>query len=300
MASAPVEEWTVGKLLNWTAEYFRSKDVEEPLLSAQLLLAKALGCSKVDLYLRYDQEVSAGERAVFRELVRRATRGEPIAYLIGTKEFFSLEFAVSSAVLIPRPETELLVQWIIRKVRSDAGTWPGGPVRVLELGTGSGCVAVSLAKFLPQACKILATDISTDALAQARENCIRHGVRDSVQLLAGDLFASILPVGTFDFVVGNLPYVSEDDYGRLPRHIRYHEPREALAGGPDGLEVLRRVIAQAGQYLHRGGYLVLEIGYNQSDRIAGLLYEHDYKEIMFEKDHAEIVRVAIARAPETN
>ncbi|MFA5865929.1 MAG: peptide chain release factor N(5)-glutamine methyltransferase [Phycisphaerae bacterium] len=286
------QEWTICRLLNWTADYFKSKGLDDPVLSAQLLLAKVLGCSKVDLYLRYEQVVTQPQRDDFRELVKRASEGEPIAYLIGHKEFFSLDFLVSSSVLIPRPETELLVQWVIRKVREQPQQSP----EILDIGTGSGCIAIALAKFLPKPMNITAVDKSQDALELAKSNAERHKMRDAITFMAGDLFSRLDgPKKRFSFIVSNPPYVTEEDYSRLPKSIKMYEPADALLAGTDGLAVVKRIIAEAGEYLKSDGYLVMEIGYNQSETVLKLFQAQGYKEIEFERDAADIPRIVIGR-----
>lgn len=294
------EKWTVGRLLDWTADYLAEKGCDQPLLSAQLLLANVLGCSKVQLYLRHDQCISPDQRAAFRDLVQRAGGGEPIAYLTSHKEFFSLDFAVGPGVLIPRPETELIVEWVIRHVRTRFSDRSSQPLWILELGTGSGCIAVSLAKFLPLPCRLIAVEISLDALKQARANCIRHEVTDRVTLVAGDMFGPIAADGRFDFIVANLPYVTEDDYQRLPRHIKDFEPSQSLVAGRDGLDRLSTAIAEGTAHMRKGGYLVLEIGYNQRHVVAELLSQYGYEQVDFQQDHAGISRLAIARAGEAH
>lgn len=294
------DQWTVRRLLEWTANYFAQKQLDEPQLSAQLLLAHVLDCAKVDLYLRFETPVTDDHRAAYRQLVQRAASGEPIAYLIGTKEFYSLPFTVRSGVLIPRPETELLVQWIVRKARSGKDLPRHDELAVLELGTGSGCVAVSLAKFLPTPCQITAVDASPQALALAAENCRRHALADRITLIQSDLFDAIDPNAQFDIIAGNLPYVTEEDHRALPRHIKDYEPEQALVAGPDGLDVIRRAIASAPAHLRPGGYLVLEIAHNQAHAVRGLLEQHGYVHTEFEKDHAQMDRVAIGRTQEAD
>lgn len=291
---SPETEWTIARLLTWTGDYFKAKGLDDPLLSAQLLLAKVLNCSKMDLYLRYDQPVSPENRDEFRGLVRRAAEGEPIAYLIGHKEFFSLDFLVTPAVLIPRPETELLVQWVIRTVRTDYPAQPG-PLHILDIGTGSGCISVALARYLPRPAKILAVDKSAKAAEIAAANVERLKVRETVTVRVSDLLAAVPADTSFDFIISNPPYVTEEDYARLPRSIRAFEPAEALQAGPDGLSVIRILVARAGDFLKPGGYLVMEIGYNQRDAVEQLLADHGYKEVIFERDAADIPRVAIGR-----
>jgi len=288
------QSWTVGRLLSWTADYFKSKGLDEPMLSAQLLLAKVLSCSKVDLYLRFEQPVEQGRRDEFRALVKRAADREPIAYLIGQKEFFSLSFIVNRSVLIPRPETELLVQWVVRKVRDGYGR-AEDRLDILDLGTGSGCIAVALAKFLPRPARITAVEQLSEAGAVARENIARHGVGESVTVSEGDLYGPVGPGAWFDFLVSNPPYVTEEDYAALPKHIMDYEPASALVAGPDGLAVIRKIVAGSGQYLKSGGYLAMEIGYNQSDAVAKLLTEAGLAEVAFERDGAGIARIALGR-----
>jgi len=212
MATLSTREWTVRQMLEWTSNYFEEKHLDEPHLSARLLLAKVLGCSKVDLYLRFEDSVTADQRAAYRDLVHRASACEPIAYLIGSKEFYSLQFLVRKGTPIPRPETELLVQWVIRKVRSDHSFAGRKEIRLIELGTGTACVAISLARFMPGPCKIIATDICSETLRLAAENCVSHGVDDRIELLETSLFDAVDPASRFDFVVANLPYVTEEDY----------------------------------------------------------------------------------------
>jgi len=291
------EQWTVGRLLSWTSEYFKSKGLESPMLCAQLLLAQVLECSKVDLYLRFEQVVDQGRRDAYRQLVKRAVEGEPIAYLTGHKEFFSLDFHVNRSVLIPRPETEVLVQWIIRRVRT---LWVvrTEPLRILDVGTGSGGIAIALAKHLPKPAKIVAIDKSKAALDVCRCNIEMHKVEDMVTVLESDLFSGIVGAGPFDFIVSNPPYVTEEDYARLPRHIKDFEPREALVAAEGGLAVIRRIVAEGGKYLAAGGYVVMEIGYNQRQAVAELLAEHGYEHVEFEVDTADIARVAIGQKKE--
>ncbi len=291
MAVSQEQTWTVGRLLNWTSDYFKGKGLDDPLLSAQLLLGKVLTCSKVDLYLRFEQEVLTPQREQFRELVKRAADGEPIAYLIGHKEFFSLDFVVGPGVLIPRPETELLVQWVIRHLRSH----PLPAVDILDVGTGSGCIAIALAKFLPGTKHIVAADRSPAAIQIAQTNAERHKFFENLTFKTGDLFDAVEEKNHFDFIVSNPPYITEEDYANLPKHIKAYEPAEALLGGADGLAVIRRIILEAGEYLKSGGYLVLEIGYNQRELVEKLLETQGYQEITFELDAADIPRIAIGK-----
>lgn len=248
--------------MDWTAKWFREKQVEGGRLAAELLLARALNCRKIDLYTRYDSEPSEDQRRAFRELVRQAGDHTPIAYLLGSREFFSLEFQVGPAVLIPRPETEALAQRMIDLCRSTRERrW-----RILDLGTGSGCVAVAVAKYAPNAV-LVASDISEEALAVARANIEHHGLSDRIRTVVADGFAlpaECIPEGGFDAVVSNPPYISEAVYANLPPNIRDHEPRVALVPPcSDGLEMYRRFASEAPAVLGPGGRLLAEIGHDQ-------------------------------------
>jgi release factor glutamine methyltransferase len=260
--SAP---WTIGRLLAWTEQHFEAQGVDEPRLSAQVLLAEALGCRKIDLYARFDQEPTADQRAAFRAAVRTAAEHRPIAYLVGHKEFYSLDFKVTPDVLIPRPETELAVE----RALAWCGDNPRERYDVLDLGTGSGCIAITIAKRQPAA-HVLAVDISEPALAVARENAARHGVAARVRCVRADLLdlpADAVPVGGFDLIVSNPPYVADGERDALPRNVRDHEPAVALFAGGDGLEAFRRIAASAPACLKPGGGLIVEVGFTQADAV---------------------------------
>jgi len=254
--------WTVGKLLSWTTQWFQQRQVEGGRLAAELLLARAMNCRKIDLYTRYDTQPTDEQRAAFRELVQKAGEHTPIAYLLGSREFFSLEFQVTPAVLIPRPETEALAQCMIDLCRSA----PGRQWRILDLGTGSGCVAVAVAKYAANAI-LVASDVSADALAVAQANIERHGLGDRIRTILADGLAlppDCIPEGGFDAVVSNPPYISEPVYKGLPPNIRDHEPRVALVPpGSDGLEMYRRFASEAPKVLAFQGRLLAEIGHDQ-------------------------------------
>lgn len=251
--------WTVQKLLDWTREHFRTRGLESPRLCAELLLAHCLGCERIELYTRYASVPNDEQRARFRELVRRAAAGEPIAYLVGHREFFGLDLRVTPDVLIPRPETEVLVERTIELVRKS-----GGRLRsILDLGTGSGCIAVSLARHLPDV-QIAASDISEAALAVARENAERLGVAGRIELRAGNLFEPWADRMPFDVIVTNPPYIAEPELPELPATVRDYEPRVALVAGDDGLAVLRRITEQLPTALRPGGHLLTELAWNQA------------------------------------
>jgi release factor glutamine methyltransferase len=249
----PPQEWTIGRLLDWTAAHLAKKGSEFPRLDAEVLLAHALGCRRIDLYTRYDEVPAEEARARFRRLVGQRLEGCPVAYLVGRKEFFSLELEVSPAVLIPRPESEFVVMECLRLAKEMPTP------RILDIGTGSGNIAIAVDRQHPGA-QVTAIDLSPEALAVAGRNAAKHGVADRVRFLEGDLFAP-LPAGeTFHFVLSNPPYISLEDLPRLPPGVRNYEPRLALNGGPSGYAVLDRIVAEAGRWLVPGGYLIVEIG----------------------------------------
>ncbi len=247
------EPWTVKRLLEWTTRHLATKGAEAPRLDAEVLLAHALECKRIDVYTRFDVEPDEEARGRYRELVRRRTEGCPVAYLVGRKEFFSLELEVGPAVLIPRPDSESVVQECLALAKEMAAP------RVLDLGTGSGNLAIAVAKYHKGA-QVTALDLSADALAVARRNAEKHGLAERVQFLEGDLFGPILAGETFDFIVSNPPYIPTADIANLGIGVRDFEPHRALDGGGDGFEMFDRIVAQAPAFLAPGGYLILEIG----------------------------------------
>lgn len=263
--SAP---WTILRVLKWAEGYLQQQGISESRAAASLLLAHCLECTRLDLYLRYDKPLTAEELACYKRLLRRRLAHEPTQYITGQQEFWSLDFIVNPAVLIPRPETELIVEAVIRQVRNhpESGPWH----QLLDVGTGSGVLAVALAKELPDV-HVTALDASPAALAVARLNSERHGVQDRVTCVPGDLLATLDPQRRFDIIVANPPYVPTTDWERLPPEIRDHEPRLALDGGPDGLEVIHRLVHQVPPFLRSGGFLALEVGQGQAESVVQLL-----------------------------
>ena len=250
------EAWTVGRLLTWTTDWLAGRGSDSPRLDAEVLLATVRGCPRILLYTAFDEPVDDEQRARFRELVRRRGGGEPVAYLVGSREFFSLAFTVTPATLIPRPETEGLVVRVLDlwKPRQAAA----GP-RIADVGTGSGAIGITLAARLPAA-RVLATDLSEAALAVAAGNARKHGVADRVDLVVADLLDHDAAAGPWDFIVSNPPYVREDEFAGLPADVRLHEPREALVAGPTGCELIARLLPQAAERLAPGGWLLVEVG----------------------------------------
>ena len=256
--------WTIQALLKWTADYLRGKGVETARLEAEVLLAHVLNCPRIELIARSLEAPADADRVKYRELIKRRTDGWPVAYLIGTKEFYLLKFEVSPAVLVPRPETETLVLEALRLLK------PLPAPTVLDLGTGSGCIAVSIAHQKKEA-RVTATDISPDALDVARRNAAAHRVADRITFAQGDLLAAVPAGSTFDLVVSNPPYVTPSELAALSPDVREHEPRLALDGGPDGLAFYRRITAAVGPLLKPGGSLLLEVGESQDEAVRALL-----------------------------
>jgi len=261
-----MNEWTIQRLLTWVTEYLTQKGVDAPRLSAELLLSHVLGLKRIELYTQYNKVVAQEHLDRLRDLVKRAGEHEPVAYLVGRTEFYSIEFEVTADCLIPRPETELLVQRSIESLRRRTG-----PQQVCDLCTGCGIVAVAIAKNVPDA-QVLATDISETALAVAARNVEKHKLQDRIELRHGDLFEPLVPqLDLFDLIACNPPYVSAPEYDVLDRNVKEYEPRLALYGGPDGLDAYRRIGENVGPFLKPDGVLLLEIGYQQGPAVRELL-----------------------------
>lgn len=281
--------WTIRKLLAWTTDYLKGKGFDEAKREAELLLAYVLGCKRVELFVRYDEEPTDAERAKFKELINRRVAGWPVAYLLGTRDFYMLTFDVEPAVLIPRPDTETLVLEALNRLK------PLTSPDALDIGTGSGCIAVSLAHRKKDA-KVTATDVSPDALAVARRNAAKHAVADRMTFLQGDLFAALPAGSTFDLIASNPPYIAQGEFAALAADVRDHEPRMALDGGPDGLAFYRRIANGVSGFLKPGGSLLLEVGYTQADAVRGLLAERSELEVgPAIKDSGGHPRVVVAK-----
>ena len=263
----------------------------EPGLDAEVLLRHVLQTDRTRPYRDSDKHISRQEQKDYRRLLERRAQGEPVAYLTGLREFMSLEFTVSPEVLIPRPETELLVETVLNDLRP----FSGQPC-IVDVGTGSGAIAVSLAYYLPEA-KVWAVDISPAALKVAGQNACNHGVVDRLAFLEGDLL-STLPDdlrGRLDWVAANLPYIPHGEIPVLQPEVAKYEPRLALDGGPDGLEPYRRLIPQAWKYLKPGGKLIMEMGWDQGQALAGILADRDWQAVEIVKDYAGLDRFVRAR-----
>ena len=273
-------------------EYYTEKGIDAPRLNAELLLSHILTMERIELYTQFDKSVDKEQLNRLHDLVKRAGQHEPISYLTGTTEFYSLQLEVCPDCMIPRPETELLVERAIEFLRIR-----NGPQFVCDLCTGCGCIAVAIAKNYPDA-KIIATDICDAALNVAAQNVEKYQLKDRITLLCGDLFEPIVPqldVEKFDLIVCNPPYVSAAEFEKLGKCVKDYEPRLALFAGVDGLDVYRRIIDKADQFLKFDAALILEMGYAQGRAIKELLEKAGtFTSVKIEKDYNDNDRVAIA------
>jgi release factor glutamine methyltransferase len=286
----PDESWTILKLLQWTTDYFEKNDVVEPRASAEVLLAHVLSENRLYLYLNYDRPLDTRELSTFRACIKRRLAREPSQYITGIQEFWSLPMRVNPTVLIPRPETEVLVQATLEFIGSTHTN-----ITIMDLGTGSGAIAIALARELPTA-RIVATDVSMATLHLARDNARLNRVDGQISFVRADMLAAI-SVGSqkFNLVVTNPPYVSHDDYSELPREIRDYEPRHALDGGADGLTAIKHIIWEAPTVLRQAGGLLMEMGAGQAESVSTLVRDSQhYQNHSIIKDYSGIDRVLVA------
>lgn len=260
------DTWTLGELLDWTAKHLAEQGVEFPRLDAEVLLAHAVGCKRIELYTRHGEIAAPEYRQRYRELIGQRLEGCPVAYLVGRKEFFSLELEVSPAVLIPRPDSEHVVMECLRLAEKQPAP------TVLDLGVGSGNLSIAIAH-RHQGARVTAVDVSPEALAVARRNAEKHGVASRLEFLAGDLCAPVAG-RQFDFIVSNPPYIPHGDIAGLALGVRDYEPHRALDGGPDGFAVFDRLVREAITHLNPGGWLLVEIGAPQEQAARRKLSEH--------------------------
>ena len=277
---------TVLEVLQSTTGYFQKRNIESSRLNAEHLLAHVLGRKRIDLYLEFERRLPESELAPLRELVKRRGSGEPLQHLLGTVEFCGRSFRCDKRALVPRPETEQLVELLISHFKSEIAY-----SRMIDVGTGSGVIALTLAAEFPKA-EIVGADISDDALMLARENAERLKLADRVLFLRSNLLESIQP--DFDLIVANLPYVSADDRENLSREV-LHDPEVALFAGSRGDELMRQLINDAPSWLRPGGMLAIEIGIGQSDTLVAALAEKNYRDILTEKDYSGVIRFLFAR-----
>jgi len=289
LQSKPHKFWTIQQALTWADEYLQAEGLPDPRLSAELLLASVLGLDRLRLIVHIDQFLDEPEWTLFQEKILRRAGHEPIAYLLGQKEFWSLNFEVNPDVLVPRPETELMVEESI-EILSDRT----GLKTLVELGTGSGAVSIALAKStaLPETIHFLATDISWKALRTAQKNACNHKVEKKIRFVQGDWLGPFSSRERWiDLLISNPPYVSDNEMDNLPLTVKRYEPLKALAGGQDGLEAIRHILQQASKQLKVGGWLLLEIGETQGDQVLNLARGHHFNPITICRDNAGKDRV---------
>jgi release factor glutamine methyltransferase len=293
--SDPAQAWTIKRLLEWTSGFFGRKAVDQPRFSAEQLLAHVLKVPRIRLYTDFQRPLNDAELAAFRELVRRASEQEPIAYLTGRAHFFNLELDVTRDVLIPRPDTETLVENVLQLARRTSGF---ETPRVLDLCTGSGCIAAAIAHHHKHA-MVVGTDLSPAALEVARRNIERLGLADRITLLQGDLFeplSQLVDQHPFDLIVSNPPYINTAKIDTLDRSVRDYEPRLALDGGDDGLRFHRRLLEGSSSRLRGGGRVFFEIAFDQAEQVHSLASQYsDFDEVKILKDAAGNDRVLTAR-----
>ena len=292
MSNSDNQEWNIQRLLEWTTDYFQKVSAETPRLEAEVLLAEALECQRIELYTQFEQ-VPETERVIkYREWVKRRAAGEPVAYIVGHREFYSLRFDVNSNVLIPRPETEHLVVAAIEACKQITDR----PIRILDVGTGSGCVAVTLAKHI-EGVKIGAIDLSADAIAVAQQNIDLHEVGDRVKCFTGDLLQA-LPAGSqpVHLIVSNPPYIGSSEQGTVEPNVDQFEPAMALYGGEGGTEVIERLVAQSIEFLLPSGFLIFETSPLIMDACVDLVTARaEFTSCDVIKDYSGHRRVVIAR-----
>jgi release factor glutamine methyltransferase len=277
---------TVLQVLQNTADFFARKGIDSPRLNIEHLLADALGKRRIDLYLEFDRTLSENELAPLREKVRRRAEGEPLQYLLGSWDFFGRAFRTDPRALIPRPETEVLVEIVLKVIRAELSS----RTRLLDVGTGSGVLAITFALECPNL-QIVGSDVSPSALNLARENAEKQGLNHRIEWVESDLLSSV--AGSFDFLVANLPYIPTAELPKLAPEVK-RDPQLALDGGPDGLVVIRRLLQDAPRVLRDGAFVILEVGFDQASRVADLLTAQKFRDISVENDYQGVRRFVTA------
>jgi release factor glutamine methyltransferase len=289
-----VEVWTVKKVLDWTIGHLKQHGSESPRLDAEILLAHARGCQRIQLYTQYDTPLEPDERATMRDLVRRRATLEPVAYLVGFREFFGLDFEVEPGVLIPRPDTESLVVTALEVLNELSSP------SVLDICTGTGCVPIAIASNC-EAAVLTAIELDDHVHQIAQRNIQKHELTNRISLLQGDLFSPLSSDASFDVITANPPYVTDEEMNTLQPDVRLHEPQLALRGGSDGLDIVRRLIAESPLRLTDGGTLLLEIGDQQSEAVTQLFADaNKYEPAQIVKDLGGHSRVVWARKKPTS
>jgi release factor glutamine methyltransferase len=289
------KSWTIKDLLKVTGDYLKEKGINSPRLSAEILLALQLKIDRIRLYLNFDQPLHESEISAYRALIKRRLHREPLQYITGIQEFWSLDFAVGPQVLIPRPESELLVEQIVSLRREKKMLRSQNP-KILDLGTGSGVLAIAIALEL-QGASVWASDISDEALAFARMNAKKHGVEKRIEFLLSDLWQKFMDLSFFfDVIVSNPPYIASDHISSLAPEVRDYEPMSALDGGEQGMYFIKEIIKEAPKYLDAGGWILLEMDPEQTTMALELMSKNnDYVEKRRIKDYSGHYRVVMAR-----
>jgi release factor glutamine methyltransferase len=278
--------WTILKILNWTKQYFSKKGVENPRLDAEVLLCAVLKCERIQLYTNFDKPLEPAELAAYREYVARRANREPVAYILGKKGFMNHDFKVTKDTLVPRPETELLVEKLLKICAGE------DPCRILDIGCGSGAILLSLLDGLPAA-EGMGVDISSGAVAVARENAESIGVTDRCQLFVSDLFAAVPEGSRFNVIVSNPPYIPTGDLAGLQKEVQM-EPRQALDGGSDGLDFYRRILRNGTKYLEDDGLFAFEIGIGEAEAVSALCRQIGFNCVRVCRDYGHIERMIFA------
>jgi release factor glutamine methyltransferase len=275
---------TVLDSIKLSTDYLEKKGIESPRINAELLLAHILSCKRLDLYLSFDRPLGDDEVLIYRTFLKRRGEYEPLQYIIGSVEFYGLPFKVDPSVLIPRPETEILVEEIINNSKKK------NDLKILDIGTGSGNIAVSLAHHIPGA-KIVATDISKESLLLASENSSMNKTENQVQFILDDILLNELKENEFDLIVSNPPYISKEDFKDLPPELKVYEPKHALTDDANGLFYYKQIAVKAKILLKKNGSVYFEVGKGQSGEVKKILEENNFSEIMIKNDYLNIERV---------
>ena len=278
--------WTISSLLNWTVNYFKSKNIQSARLDAEVLLSHVLRQERIYLYVHFDEPMEQNELSKFREYVKKRAQHVPIAYIIGEREFMGLPFKVTKDTLIPRPDTEILVENVLNNVDKDK------EIEIVDIGTGSGAIILSLLVNLPKA-QGKTVDISSKAIEVAKENAVNLQVNDRCEFFVGDLFAP-LNDNKFDVIVSNPPYIPQKDIATLEDDVKEYEPVSALTDGGDGLSYYRRLLSEGKAYIKENGFIALEIGIYQSEDVKQIAMDNGWKNIKIIKDYAGIDMVVLA------
>lgn len=295
MSSAAPTPWTIGRLLQWTAGHLAEHGSDSGRLDAEVLLAHVLGCQRIMLYTRFEEEANDATKATYRTLVKERAAGKPVAYLVGKREFYSLPFQVTLDVLIPRPETEFLVVGLLDAAKQQPPVADKSGLQIADVGTGSGILAICAALKIPTA-RVTAIDVSPGALKIARANAEQHKVAERIEFVESDLFAKVSAAKKFDFVVSNPPYITTAEMAELDRDVRDFEPLGALEAGPKGTEVIERLVPQAAERLVPGGRLFIEISPQIHDAVQQIIAKDgrfDPQPTM--DDHSRQPRIVVAK-----